>query len=85
MGSNSRIPEERNKLLRQWVTTGGNIDAIEARLEIQRIDSLKGQRVWEQVAVKDMGLPPLNFSKHLGGYKCVGVMLYFPFMLPGKY
>ena len=55
-------------MLRQWVTEKGNVDAIEARLEIQRVDSLRGERVWEQVAIKDMSKRPYNFSRHLDCY-----------------
>ena len=57
--------KDRNKALREWVRKDGNIDAMEATLEMHRQESLKGERVWEQVSVKDMSKPPYNFSECL--------------------
>ena len=45
------------------MSNSGNIEAMEATLETHRQESLKGERVWEQVSVKDMSRPPYNFSE----------------------
>ena len=47
------------------MSKNGDIGAMEATLEAHRQESLKGERVWEQVSVKDMGKPPYNFSECL--------------------
>ena len=39
------------------MSNSGNIEAMEATLEMHRQESLKGERVWEQVSVKDMSRP----------------------------
>ena len=55
--------KDRNKALREWVAFGGNAAQMEAKLSFERTSSVLGQRVWEQVAVKDMRHPPYSFSK----------------------
>ncbi|CAE7194098.1 unnamed protein product [Symbiodinium sp. CCMP2592] len=67
--------EDRNKALREWVTFGGNAAQMEAKLSFERTSSVLGQRVWEQVAVKDMRHPPYSFSK-LPGVDLTQCMCY---------
>ena len=58
--------KEKNKLLRQWVASGMNLQACESRIKVSKEQGLRGEKVWAQVPVRDMGIPPLNFSEFLG-------------------
>ena len=57
--------QEKNKLLRQWIACGQNMEACESRIKMRKQQSLEGKKIWEQVAVKDMTKPPYNFSARL--------------------
>ena len=56
--------QEKNQLLRQWLLSGENVEACEARMKIQREQGVEGERIWQQIAVKDMGAEPYRFSEN---------------------
>ena len=58
--------KDKNCLLRQWVSSGMNLQACESRSRVSKEQGLRGEKVWAQVPVRDMGIPPLNFSEFLG-------------------
>ena len=74
--------KDKNCLLRQWVSSGMNLQACESRSRVSKEQGLRGEKVWAQVPVRDMGIPPLNFSEFLGasiinhhhhGWVCEGI------------
>ncbi|CAE7832960.1 unnamed protein product, partial [Symbiodinium necroappetens] len=40
-----------------------NLQACESRIRISKEQALKGKKVWAQIPVKAMSLPPHNFSE----------------------
>ena len=57
--------QERGELLRRWVSSGENLQNCEHSILAQRTCSQKARRKMKLIAVKDMTLPPYNFSKQL--------------------
>ena len=64
----SVLAKEKNRLLRQWISCGMNLQACESRIRISKEQALKGKKVWAQIPVKAMSLPPHNFSETLGAF-----------------
>ena len=43
-----------------------NLQACESRIRVSKEQGMRGEKVWAQVPVRDMAIPPLNFSEFLG-------------------
>ena len=56
--------EEKRKLLREWVISGQNLQACESSIEVSQESGLRGEKVWMQIAVKDMSRKPHHFSEY---------------------
>ena len=62
--------QERAELLKRWVSSGENLANCEHLIVAQRTCNQEGRRKMKLIAVKDMTLPPYNFSKQLA---CIGM------------
>ena len=70
--SGSNVPElcseEKRRLLRQWVLSGQNMQACESSIEVTKESGVRGEKIWAQIPVKDMGRKPHFFSECFGSH-----------------
>ena len=56
--------EEKRKLLREWVISGQNLQACESAIEVSHEAGVRAEKVWAQIAVKNMAKKPYFFSEY---------------------
>ena len=52
--------------MRNWVLSGQNLQACESAIEVSQESGVRGEKVWMQIAVKNMHRKPHYFSEYFG-------------------
>ena len=52
--------------MRNWVLSGQNLQACESAIEVSQESGVRGEKVWMQIAVKNMQRKPHYFSEYFG-------------------